>query len=147
MNDVFPKLFCLNNSANDGVMADTGANSCMADSKLHLVNCCNIKPVHISLALKSSGPATHYTCSCMGYLPTTQEGGLICHQLFLVNKNASDTTKSPQTIMQSCPDFASYRRKVSMMVLLVFWCSTIQLALSSSGLPSSRRITSTTARV
>ena len=80
----------------------------MADSELHLVNCWDIKPVRIGLALKSSDPAINYTCSCMGYLPMTQEDGLLHHQPFLVNKHASDTIMSPEAIMQSCLDFASY---------------------------------------
>ena len=37
--EMFPKLFCLDQSAADGIMADTGANLCMADSEMHLVNC------------------------------------------------------------------------------------------------------------
>ena len=69
---LFPKLFRLHHGEQNDVMADTGANSCMADSELHLVNCRDIKPVRIGLALKSSGPATNYTCSRMGYLPMTR---------------------------------------------------------------------------
>ena len=109
--DVFPKLFRLNQLEQDDVMADTGANSCMADSELHLVNCRDIKPVRIGLALKSSGPATNYTCSHMGYLPMTREDGFLHHQPFLVNRYASDTIMSPEAIMQSSPDFASYSQE------------------------------------
>ena len=110
-DDIFPKLFRLNQSPTDDVMADTGANSCMADSEIHLVNCRDIKPVRIGLALKSSGPATNYTCTRMGYLLMTREDGLLHHQPFLVNKHASETIMSPEAIMQSCPDFASYRQE------------------------------------
>ena len=92
-------------------MVDTGANSCMKDSELHLVNCRDVKPVRIGLALKSSGPVTHYTCSHMGYLLMTCEDGIMRHQPFLVNEHASDTIMSPEVIMQSCPDFASYRQE------------------------------------
>ena len=80
----------------------------MADSERHLVNCHDIKPVRIGLALKSSGPATHYMLSRMGYLPMTREDGLMHHQPFLVNKHASDIIMSPEAILQPCPDFASY---------------------------------------
>ena len=38
VSDVSPKLFRLDQYATDSVMADTIANSCIADSKLHLVN-------------------------------------------------------------------------------------------------------------
>ena len=62
-DEKFPKLFQLDQSEPNGIMADTGANLCMVDSEMHLVNCWDIKPVHIGLALKSSCPATHYTCT------------------------------------------------------------------------------------
>ena len=92
-------------------MEDTGVNSCMTDSEIHLVNCQDIKPVRIGLALKSSGPATHYTCNRMGYLPMTMEDGLMHYQPFLVNKQASDTIMSPEAIKQSCPDFYLYQQE------------------------------------
>ena len=111
INDVFPKLFRLDHDTTASVMADTGANSCIADSERHQFDCRNIKPVRIGLSLKSSGPATHYTCSRMGYLPMTREDGLMHHQPFLVNEHASDTSMSLEAIMQLCPDFASYRQE------------------------------------
>jgi hypothetical protein len=38
--------------ASNGVLSDTGANSCMADSEEHLVQCHDIAPVAVGLALK-----------------------------------------------------------------------------------------------
>ena len=72
--EMIPKFPPLDQSPADSIMADTGANSCMADSEMHLVNCQDIKPVRIGLALKSSGLATHYTCTQMGYLPNNLGG-------------------------------------------------------------------------
>ena len=59
--EMFPKLFRLDQSAADGIMADTGANSCMVDSEMHLVNCRDIKPVRIGLPLShlARPPTTH----------------------------------------------------------------------------------------
>ena len=99
INDVFPKLFRLHHSATESIMADTGANSRMVDYERNLVNCHDIKPVRISLAIKSSGSATHYMCSLMGYLPMTCEDGPMHHQPFLVNEHASNTIISPESIM------------------------------------------------
>ena len=40
--EIFPKLLRLDQSEANGIMADTGANSCMVDSEMHLVNCRDI---------------------------------------------------------------------------------------------------------
>ena len=77
------------------------------DSGMHLVNCWDIKLVRIGLTLKSSGPATHYMGTQMGYPPMTWEDDLMHYQPFMVNTQVSDTIMSPEMIMQLCPDFYS----------------------------------------
>ena len=46
-----------------GVMADSGANSCMADTETHLIGCHDIKPITLGLALKLDEEIQQFKCS------------------------------------------------------------------------------------
>ena len=44
----------------DGVLSDSGANSCVTDSKQHLIQCHDVHPVSVGLTSKSGNtPLTH----------------------------------------------------------------------------------------
>ena len=57
------------------IMADSGANACMANNEEVLVGCHNVRPVSIVLAIKDGGPETTHYCTRMGYLPMSREDG------------------------------------------------------------------------
>jgi len=51
-----------------GILSDSGANSCMADTEEHLVRCHDIAPVAVGLALKSGDIPVMHECTDMGYM-------------------------------------------------------------------------------
>ena len=55
----------------DGVLSDSGLNSCMADSEEYLIRCHNTAPVTVGLALKSGGTPIMHECTHMGYREMT----------------------------------------------------------------------------
>ena len=81
-----------------GVMADTGANVCMADSEVLLEDCYDIRPVTVGLAITLQKDPTMHTCDRMGYMLFTHKDGGIHRQPFLVNHQATDCIMSPDTI-------------------------------------------------
>ena len=51
-----------------GIMADSGANACMANSEDVLVGCHNVQPVSVGLAIEDGKEETVHYCTRMGYL-------------------------------------------------------------------------------
>ena len=94
-----------------GVMTDSGANACMADLEENLVNCHDIHPVTVGLALASDDTLVMHICRRMGCMPITREDGEVHHQPFLVNTQATDCIMSPYTIIQQTPDCVSWHQE------------------------------------
>jgi hypothetical protein len=92
-----------------GVMADSGGNACMANSEAHLVDCHDIPPVTVGLALASDDAPVMHVCSRMGYMITAQEDGTNHRQQFLVNAQATDCIVLPDAIIQQTPDWVSWQ--------------------------------------
>jgi hypothetical protein len=57
----------------DGVLLDSGTNSCMTNSERYLVKCRDIAPVSVGLAMKSGEreEPVMYEYTRMGYMPLT----------------------------------------------------------------------------
>ena len=102
---------CVMKVGRRGVMADSGANSCMVASERYLVGCHDIEPVTLGLALKIDNTHRNFQCSRVGYLPMTRDDGHVHHQPCLVNDNATDSIMSPEAIMHSCSDFVHWRQE------------------------------------
>ena len=94
----------------NGVLSDTGANSCMADSEAHLTGCHDIAPVSVGLALKSGETTVMHVCTRMGYMPLAWEDGTTHMQPFLVNGAATDCILSPDAIARQSKDCVSWRQ-------------------------------------
>ena len=94
----------------NGVLSDTGANSCMADTEDNLVQCHDIAPVSVGLALKSGETPIMHVCSCMGYMPLAREDGTTHMQPFFVNSAATDCILSPDTIARQSRDCVPWRQ-------------------------------------
>ena len=94
----------------NGVLSDTGANSCMADSEDNLIQCHNIAQVSVGLALKSGETTVMHVCSRMGYMPLAREDGTTHMQPFLVNSAATDCILSPDTIARQSRDCVTWRQ-------------------------------------
>ena len=94
-----------------GVMADSGANACMDDSEVNFVNCHNIRPVTMGLAIASESTPVIHVCRCMGYMLMTREDGRVHRQLFLVNTQATNCIMSPDAIAQQVLDCVSWKQE------------------------------------
>ena len=92
-----------------GIMADSGANSCMVASDKYLIGCHDIKPITLGLALKVDETEQKFKCSRMGYLPMQRDDGHVHHQPCLINDQATDSIMSPEAIMHACSDFVHWR--------------------------------------
>ena len=93
------------------VMANSGANSCMADTEAYLIGCHDITPITLGLALKLDESAQQLKCSRMGYLPMRRIDRGVHHQPFLINDHATDSIMSPEAIMQFCKDVVHWRQE------------------------------------
>ena len=51
-----------------GIMADSGANACMANSEDVLVECHNVQPVSVGLTIEDGKEEIVHYCTRMGYL-------------------------------------------------------------------------------
>ena len=94
-----------------GVMADTGANACMADSEVLLEGCHDTRPVTVGLAIASQKDQTMHTCDRMGYMLFTREDGGAHRQLFLVNHQATDCIMSSDAIARQVAGCVSWRQE------------------------------------
>ena len=94
----------------NGVLSDTGANSCMADSEAHLTGCHDIAPVSVGLALKSGETTVMHVCTRMGYMPLAREDGTTHMQPLLVNSAATDCILSPDAIAHQSKDCVTLRQ-------------------------------------
>jgi hypothetical protein len=83
----------------------------MADSEAHLVNCHNIPPVTVGLALTSDDAPVMHVCNIMGYMIMVQEDGSVHRQPFLVNIQATYCIMLPGAIIQQTPDCVSWRQE------------------------------------
>jgi hypothetical protein len=95
----------------NGVLSDSGANSCMAHNEHHLVRCHDITPVSVGLALSSDEEPIMYECRRMGYMPMTREDGRVHMQPFLVNTHATDCILSPDAIARQSRDCVTWRQE------------------------------------
>ena len=95
----------------NGIMSDSGANTCMAGSEENLIGCHDIPPVTLGLALHSDQEPTRYQCTRMGFLPMAREDGTAHLQPFLVNSQATEFIMSPEAILQACGAFDSWRQE------------------------------------
>ena len=68
-----------------GVMDGSGANACIADSEVLLVDCHSIRPVTVGLVIAAQKDPTMHTCNHMGYMLFTRQDGGVHRQPFLVN--------------------------------------------------------------
>lgn len=93
-----------------GAMADTGANVCITDTEDGLTNVHRIPPVTLNLALDNGSDMTYPSCNLMGYLPMVRTDGLEHLQPFLINKAATDTIVSPESILHASTDFHSWHQ-------------------------------------
>jgi len=93
-----------------GVLSDSGANVCMADTEEHLVRCHDIAPVAVGLALKSGDTPVMHECTRMGYMEMTREDGTTHLQPFLVNTNATDCIISPDAVARQSDDCVTWRQ-------------------------------------
>ena len=89
-------------------MVDGGANIGIAPNEDALVGVKTISPVKVGLALSSDGVEAHGMCRRMGYLPVDRLDGTLHYQPMLVHESATDIIISPQSIVESSPDFHSW---------------------------------------
>ena len=94
----------------NGVLSNTVANLCMADSEENLVQCHDIVPVSVGLALKSGETPMMHVCSWMGYMPLARDDGTTHMQPFLVNSAATDCILSPDAIARQSKDCVMWQQ-------------------------------------
>ena len=82
-----------------GVMADSSAIVCMANSEMNLVDCHDIRQMTVGLALASDDAPIMHVCNRMGYMLMAREDGAVHRQPFLVNAQATDCIMSPDAII------------------------------------------------
>ena len=90
-------------------LTDSGSNSYMAYSEMHLVDSHDIMPMTVWLALTSDDTPVMYECTQLGYLPMMRDDGIVHRQPFLVNPQATDCMLSPDTIAQHLVDCTRWR--------------------------------------
>ena len=93
-----------------GVLSDSGANACMADTEEHLVRCHDIAPVAVGFALKSRDTPVMHKCTRMGYMEMTREDGTTHLQPFLVNTNVTDCIISPDAVARQSKYCVTWRQ-------------------------------------
>lgn len=86
-------------------MVDSGANVCIKRDAQGLVNVRTIRPVTVNLALDGSASLQYQPCTELGYLPMLRTDGVEHLQPFLIHPAATDTIMSPESVVQSSPDF------------------------------------------
>ncbi len=90
-------------------LVNSGANSCVTDTEVSLINVWVIPPVTLILALGTEKTVEFPPCRKMGYLQIPCEDGSEHLQPFLINDLATDTIMSPEAIMNSKPLFHSWQ--------------------------------------
>ena len=89
-------------------MVDGGANIGIAPNEDALISVKTISPVKVGLALFSDGQELQSMCRQMGYLPVDRLDGTLHYQPMLVHESATDIIISPQSIVESSPNFRSW---------------------------------------
>ena len=69
-----------------GLLADNGANAYMPDSEENLVDCHDIPPVAIRLAIGGEEETSIHKCTHMGYLEMRCEDGVMHRQPILITE-------------------------------------------------------------